>query len=137
MVQCEDWGEVQFHKHKCYAVVMNKGVCNCKERLKELTPSDVHQRFAYLNQIILAVQALHNCKYIHGDIKLENFFYFDPAGFKAIDIEHTKPFEERIERAHFTREYCPPEMAKLYFAPTLEVFASPALEVWSTVFTSM
>ncbi|KAF0697289.1 Aste57867_12014 [Aphanomyces stellatus] len=133
MVQCEDWGEVQFHKHKCYAVVMNKGMCNCKERLKELPPSDVQQpTVCVFEPNYIGCSSPPQRQVYPWRHQAQNFVYFDPAGFKAIDFEHTKPFEERIERAHFTREYCPPEMAKLYFAPTLKVFASPALDVWST-----
>ncbi|KAF0683490.1 Aste57867_24466 [Aphanomyces stellatus] len=134
LVKCEKWGEVQFHNFKSYAVVMERGEDSTK-RTDKLFKSSISQRLVYLEQMIKSIQALHKLGYIHGDIKVDNFVFFNDQ-FKLIDFECMELIGKDIEAPHFTREYCPPEMARFYFdhkssSEATPLKASTALDVWS------
>ncbi|KAF0685390.1 Aste57867_22707 [Aphanomyces stellatus] len=123
LVKCEKWSEVQFHNFKSYAVVMEHREDSTK-RSDKLFKSSINQRLVYLEQMIKSIQALHKLGFIHGDIKMDNFVLFNDQ-FKLIDFECTELIGEDIKTPHFTREYCPPEMARFYFDQKSSSEATP------------
>ncbi|KAF0688707.1 hypothetical protein As57867_019627, partial [Aphanomyces stellatus] len=128
-VQCEEWGEVKVLSYKCFAVVMERGLANCAERLPLLQVNDF-LRFSCLKEVLDAIRVVHELGYIHGDIKLENIVYFgDEAGYKLIGFDNSaRPGD--LWTKHCTEVYCPPEMAKFMLGHTDDLIVSHAIDVW-------
>ncbi|KAF0684674.1 Aste57867_23358 [Aphanomyces stellatus] len=129
IVKCEAWGPVSFDANNCFAIIMERGLANCKERLPRLQQNDF-RRFSSLKEILDAIGVFHDLGYIHGDIKLENVVYFgDEVGYKLIDFDNTAKLGTPMTK-HCTEQYCPPEMAKYILGHSKDLQASTAFDVW-------
>ncbi|KAF0695710.1 Aste57867_13495 [Aphanomyces stellatus] len=132
LVDCVEWGEVVLANYRCFALVMERGMNNCRDRIGFLQ-RDRFARFRCLEHILEALLVLHGLDYIHGDVKLDNVVYFgDDAGYKLIDFDHATPFRASLA-THCTEQYCPPEMARVILGHAKQpLVAHPSFDVWCT-----
>ncbi|KAG9403763.1 putative protein serine/threonine kinase [Aphanomyces cochlioides] len=129
IVDCVEWGQVSFYNYDCLALVMERGINNCRDRIKFLK-SDSFARYRCIEHILTGLKALHDLRYIHGDVKLENVVYFgDEKGYKLLDFDNAAQIGSPMT-AHCTEEYCPPEMAHFILGRTKALVASEKFDVW-------
>ncbi|CAK4672604.1 hypothetical protein LEN26_016089 [Aphanomyces euteiches] len=129
IVDCVEWGQVSFYNYDCLALVMERGINNCRDRIKFLK-SDSFARYRCIEHILTGLKALHNLRYIHGDVKLENVVYFgDDKGYKLVDFDNAALIGSPMT-AHCTEEYCPPEMAHFILGRTKALVVSEKFDVW-------
>ncbi|KAF0698578.1 Aste57867_10808 [Aphanomyces stellatus] len=91
LVECVEWGPVAFDGFRCFAVVMERGIVSSSNRFN-LLKKKPHLRLECIEDVLAAILVLHDLKYIHDDIKLDNVVYFgEEAGYKLIDFDYVVP----------------------------------------------
>ncbi|KAF0690547.1 Aste57867_18063 [Aphanomyces stellatus] len=128
LVKMVDFDQLDLGGCHCHVLILERGDGSCASRL-ETIQRDMMEPFKCMGHILDGLRDLHGLGYIHGDVKLENVVYFGDAGYKLIDFDHTVEFGMPMS-LHWTKEYCPPEMAQCSVHDASAVVASPAFDIW-------
>eukprot|EP01028_Stygiella_incarcerata_P014303 TRINITY_DN9348_c0_g1_i1.p1 TRINITY_DN9348_c0_g1~~TRINITY_DN9348_c0_g1_i1.p1 ORF type:complete len:629 (+),score=174.56 TRINITY_DN9348_c0_g1_i1:273-1889(+) len=117
---------------------MDRGSYSVHDEIKKNGRGLEKFRLQYvLRKMIECIGHVHARGICHGDIKPENFLYFEFDNLRLIDFDHCVQFGEPLQSG--TAMYVPPELAAFNLHPdtVLPPHASEAMDVWMLCMSAM